>query len=287
MVGDYLLQTDWQARNKRGGLGGDPVARRALLTHVTTYTLAFVPALIWIARRARSRVGDRLRRADLPAASGDRRRPRRARSTWPASSGRTASTPGSPPRSTSPSTSSRCGSWRCWSARHEPRRRRGSLLAVALVAVGVGLVLDAADALRGVELATVDARFELRGAQEPPPDVVLVGIDDKTLGAGASGLSDQPQAPRATSSSSSQGGRGGDRLRRPVHRAERRRRGRRRALRGRRTTRRASCSARPRSPPTARRRSSAAPRGSSTAAPHRRTRLSPTPTAGSGRCRSS
>ncbi|HET6550280.1 MAG TPA: DUF3307 domain-containing protein [Solirubrobacter sp.] len=49
MVGDYLLQTDWQARHKRGGLTGDPEARRALLTHVTTYTLAFVPALIWIA----------------------------------------------------------------------------------------------------------------------------------------------------------------------------------------------------------------------------------------------
>jgi len=48
MVGDYLLQTDWQARNKRGGLGADPVARRALLTHVTTYTLAFLPALVWI-----------------------------------------------------------------------------------------------------------------------------------------------------------------------------------------------------------------------------------------------
>ena len=48
MVGDYLFQTDWQARNKRGGLGGG-VALRALLTHVTTYTLAFVPALIWIA----------------------------------------------------------------------------------------------------------------------------------------------------------------------------------------------------------------------------------------------
>jgi hypothetical protein len=49
MVGDYLLQTDWQARHKRRGLGGDPVARRALVTHVTTYTLAFVPALVWIA----------------------------------------------------------------------------------------------------------------------------------------------------------------------------------------------------------------------------------------------
>jgi hypothetical protein len=48
LVGDYLLQTDWQACNKRAGLGSDPVARRALITHVTTYTLAYVPALIWI-----------------------------------------------------------------------------------------------------------------------------------------------------------------------------------------------------------------------------------------------
>jgi len=49
LVGDYLLQTDWQAENKRGGLSGDPVARRALLSHVATYTLAFVPAFIWLA----------------------------------------------------------------------------------------------------------------------------------------------------------------------------------------------------------------------------------------------
>ena len=49
LVGDYLLQTDWQAVHKRGGLGADPVARRALLGHVATYTLAFVPALIWLA----------------------------------------------------------------------------------------------------------------------------------------------------------------------------------------------------------------------------------------------
>ena len=49
LVGDYLLQTDWQAIHKRGGLGADPVARLALLSHVATYTLAFVPALIWLA----------------------------------------------------------------------------------------------------------------------------------------------------------------------------------------------------------------------------------------------
>ena len=48
VVGDYLLQTDWQARNKPGGLGRDPVARRALVSHIASYTLAFVPALVWI-----------------------------------------------------------------------------------------------------------------------------------------------------------------------------------------------------------------------------------------------
>jgi hypothetical protein len=49
LVGDYLLQTDWQAIHKHRGLGPDPVARRALVTHVLTYTIAFVPALIWLA----------------------------------------------------------------------------------------------------------------------------------------------------------------------------------------------------------------------------------------------
>jgi hypothetical protein len=48
LAGDFLLQTDWQARHKYSGLGGDPIARRALLSHVVTYTLAFLPALIWI-----------------------------------------------------------------------------------------------------------------------------------------------------------------------------------------------------------------------------------------------
>ena len=48
LVGDFALQTEWQARHKRGGLGPDPVARRALLAHVGTYTLAFVPAFVWL-----------------------------------------------------------------------------------------------------------------------------------------------------------------------------------------------------------------------------------------------
>jgi Protein of unknown function (DUF3307) len=48
-VGDYLFQTDWQAMHKRGGLFSPGVRRRALLLHIATYTLAFVPALIWLA----------------------------------------------------------------------------------------------------------------------------------------------------------------------------------------------------------------------------------------------
>ena len=48
MVGDYLFQTDWQALNKRGGLTAAGTSRRALIAHVTSYTLAFLPAFIWI-----------------------------------------------------------------------------------------------------------------------------------------------------------------------------------------------------------------------------------------------
>ena len=49
LVGDYLVQTDWQAQHKRGGLMRDPVRRRALFSHVGTYTAAFAPAFVWMA----------------------------------------------------------------------------------------------------------------------------------------------------------------------------------------------------------------------------------------------
>src|SRR5947209_7410343 len=48
LVGDYMLQTEWQALNKRGALKGTPTQRRALLSHIATYTLAFVPCLVWL-----------------------------------------------------------------------------------------------------------------------------------------------------------------------------------------------------------------------------------------------
>jgi hypothetical protein len=49
LAGDFLLQTEWQAQKKHGGLGRDPEARRALLSHILSYTIAFVPAFVWIA----------------------------------------------------------------------------------------------------------------------------------------------------------------------------------------------------------------------------------------------
>jgi hypothetical protein len=48
LVGDFAFQTEWQALNKHGGLGPDPEARRALISHIATYTVAYVPALIWL-----------------------------------------------------------------------------------------------------------------------------------------------------------------------------------------------------------------------------------------------
>jgi hypothetical protein len=52
LVGDFLFQTDWQAQHKYGGLAGG-VERRALASHLTTYTLAFLPALVWIGLETR------------------------------------------------------------------------------------------------------------------------------------------------------------------------------------------------------------------------------------------
>lgn len=48
LAGDYLMQTERQATRKHGGLGSDPAARRALASHTVSYTLAFVPGLIWL-----------------------------------------------------------------------------------------------------------------------------------------------------------------------------------------------------------------------------------------------
>lgn len=48
LAGDFLLQTTHQAIYKRNGLAGDPVAFRALASHIFFYTLCFIPIFIWI-----------------------------------------------------------------------------------------------------------------------------------------------------------------------------------------------------------------------------------------------
>ncbi len=47
-VGDFVLQTEWQATHKHGGLRRDPESRRALLAHVLTYGLAMLPCFVWL-----------------------------------------------------------------------------------------------------------------------------------------------------------------------------------------------------------------------------------------------
>lgn len=50
LAGDFIAQTEFQAMNKHGGLGRDPLHRRALAGHAAGYLLCFVPAMIWLGR---------------------------------------------------------------------------------------------------------------------------------------------------------------------------------------------------------------------------------------------
>jgi len=61
------------------------------------------------------------------------------------------------------------------------RQRALLLAAVGLLAAGIGIVSWATPLARRVELSSVDARFDVRGKQKPPADVVVVGLDAKSL----------------------------------------------------------------------------------------------------------
>ena len=56
------------------------------------------------------------------------------------------------------------------------------LIAVGLLAAAVGLVAHASGLLARPERDSVDARFSLRGRERPPSNVVVVGIDNDSLG---------------------------------------------------------------------------------------------------------
>ena len=171
LVGDYLVQTDWQARNKFRGLSNDLLARRALGMHVATYTLSFVPVFVWIADDlsvgwavlAAALVGlphlvidDGAPCAGVPASGqgrgGDRSGARRLGGS-------------DAPRRVPVGV----GDVDRRGVNGRTRRLRGLLLVIAaLVVSGVGLLLEETDALRRLELTSVDLRFHIRGDRPRP-----------------------------------------------------------------------------------------------------------------------
>jgi adenylate cyclase len=61
------------------------------------------------------------------------------------------------------------------------RLRPSVFVAVALLATGVGLLLYFSDPLHEIELKTIDTRFQIRGNERPPSDLVVVAVDDETF----------------------------------------------------------------------------------------------------------
>ena len=55
------------------------------------------------------------------------------------------------------------------------------LIAAAALSTATALLVYGLDSMRGLELASVDSRFAIRGSQGPPPDLVFVKIDDSTF----------------------------------------------------------------------------------------------------------
>ncbi len=65
--------------------------------------------------------------------------------------------------------------------RRRLRSRKAGFLAIGLLSAALALVAYATEAFEGIELDIVDARFAVRGEEPPPPDVVVIEIDDVTL----------------------------------------------------------------------------------------------------------
>jgi adenylate cyclase len=55
------------------------------------------------------------------------------------------------------------------------------LLGAGILAAALGILAYTTDTLRQPELDSVDARFAIRGAEAPPEDIVVVGVDDVTF----------------------------------------------------------------------------------------------------------
>jgi adenylate cyclase len=65
--------------------------------------------------------------------------------------------------------------------RRRPVPRAALTLAVGLLAAGIALAVGATGVLDELELNSVDERFQIRGTQPPPKNVIVVGIGDTTL----------------------------------------------------------------------------------------------------------
>ena len=61
------------------------------------------------------------------------------------------------------------------------RRKRELLIAVAVLAAGIGVLAYGTHLLRRSELQTIDARFSVRGYSGAPSDIVFVAIDPATF----------------------------------------------------------------------------------------------------------
>ena len=66
-------------------------------------------------------------------------------------------------------------------ATHRQRRKALSLLAVAILAGGIGVLGYATHILRRSELQTIDARFSIRGYSGAPSNITFVAIDPATF----------------------------------------------------------------------------------------------------------
>jgi adenylate cyclase len=60
-------------------------------------------------------------------------------------------------------------------------RRSARLTLIGVVAAGAALLAYATGFLHGLELDSMDARFELRGSREPPGNLVVIAIDERSV----------------------------------------------------------------------------------------------------------
>jgi CHASE2 domain-containing sensor protein/predicted Ser/Thr protein kinase len=61
------------------------------------------------------------------------------------------------------------------------RRHIALFAAVAVIAAGLALLAQGTNALRSLELDSVDARFSIRGAEKQPGNIVVVAVDPQTI----------------------------------------------------------------------------------------------------------